>query len=122
IGPSIEPSLRGLTRSLKATLGCESRVRRLATRVAHKARVTFLGSGWDEITALEAALKIRETCSLPASGYHMEQLLHGPFLSIDSGESVVFLRSRTDRDRADRIQRALARSGADVTTIGEHPR
>src|SRR5467141_927249 len=70
----------------------------------------------------EGALKIRETCRLPASGYHLEQFLHGPFLSIDSRESVVLLRSRTDRDRADRIQRALARSGGDVTTIGEHPR
>ena len=120
--PEVAAKIRSLPRVLQIALRTEPAVRRLARRVAHKDRVTFLGSGWDEITALEAALKIRETCSLPASGYHMEQLLHGPFLSIDSRESVVLLRSRTDRDRADRIQRALARSGGDVTTIGEHPR
>src|SRR5207253_5652351 len=119
IGPSIGPSLRGLTRSLKATLGCESRVQRLATRVAHKARVTFLGSDLDEITALEAALKIRETCSLPASGYHPEQFLHGPYLSIDDRESIVMLRSRDDGPRSAAISRALKASGASVATIGE---
>src|SRR5207302_6432740 len=51
VGPSIEASLRGLGRSLETTLGCESHVRRLATRVAQAARVTFLGSDLDEITA-----------------------------------------------------------------------
>jgi len=122
VGPSIEPSLRGLARSLGKTLGCASRVRRLATRVAHKARVTFLGSDLDEITALEAALKIRETCSQPASGYHTEQFLHGPFLSIDERESIVMLRSRDDGPRSAAIARALEASGATVTMVGESAR
>jgi len=122
VGPSIEPSLRGLARSLKTTLGCESRVRRLATRVAHEARVTFLGSDLDEITALEAALKIRETCSLPASGYHTEQFLHGPFLSIDDRESIVMLRSRDDGPRSAAIAHALEASGATIATVGESAR
>src|SRR5207247_2598444 len=99
VGSSIESSLRRLARSLGTTLGCESRVRRLATRVAHEALVTFLGSDLDEITALEAALKIRETCSLPASGYHTEQFLHGPSLSIDDRASIVMLRSRAGGPR-----------------------
>lgn len=122
VGPSIEPSLRGLARSLETTLRCESRVRRLATRIARDARVTFLGSDLDEITALEAALKIRETCSLPASGYHTEQFLHGPYLSIDHRESIVMLRSRDDGPRSMTILRALEASGAAVATIGESAR
>src|SRR2546430_13693229 len=122
VGSSIESSLRRLARSLGTTLGCESRVRRLATRVAHEARVTFLGSDLDEITALEAALKIRETCSLPASGYHTEQFLHGAFLSIDDRESIVMLRSRDDGPRSLAIVRTLNASGAHVATIGESPR
>src|SRR5438132_3504622 len=71
VAPSIESSLRGIPRSLEKTLASESEVRRLATRIARVERVTFLGSDFDEITAFEAALKIRETCSLPASGYHI---------------------------------------------------
>ncbi len=117
--PSIEPSLRKISPSVEKTLACESRVRRLATRIAGRARVTFLGSGLDEITALEAALKIRETCSLPASGYHTEQFLHGPYLSIDNRESIVLLRSRDDGPRSATIRRALESSGAAVATIGE---
>src|SRR5256885_5534984 len=122
VGSSIESSLRRLARSLGTTLGCESRVRRLATRVAHEALVTFLGSDLDEITALEAALKIRETCSLPASGYHTEQFLHGPFLSIDDRESIVMLRSREDGPRSAAIARALEASRARVVTVGESAR
>jgi len=119
VGPSIEASLRGLARSLETTLGCESHVRRLATRVAQAARVTFLGSDLDEITALEAALKIRETSSVPASGYHTEQFLHGPYLSIDDRESIVMLRSRDDGPRSVAIVRALEASGATVAAVGE---
>src|SRR5712691_1655185 len=122
VGPSIEPSLRGLSQSLEKTLACESRVRRLATRIARSARVTLLGSDLDEITALEAALKIRETCSLPASGYHTEQFLHGPYLSIDDRESIVMLRSRDDGPRSVAIARALEASGATVAAIGESAR
>src|SRR5256885_11560352 len=117
VAPSIESSLRGISRSLEKTLACESRVRRLATRIARGARVTFLGSDLDEITALEAALKIRETCSLPACGYHVEQFLHGPYLSIDDRESIIMLRSRDDGPRSLAIARALKASGAPVATI-----
>lgn len=104
---------------LRATLACEPRARRLSTRIGTSARVTFVGSGLDEITALEAALKIRETCSLPSSGYHVEQFLHGPFLSLDRRESVIALRSNDDGEREADILRGLARTGASVHSVGE---
>jgi glucosamine--fructose-6-phosphate aminotransferase (isomerizing) len=106
-------------RILGKALACEAAVRRLAKRVARHERVTFLGSGLDEVTALEAALKIRETCSFPASGYHVEQFLHGPFLSLDRREAVVALRSRQDDDRETEILHGLSRTGASVTVVGE---
>lgn len=104
---------------LTEALACEPRVRRLAKKVATASRITFLGSGLDEVTALEAALKIRETCSFPASGYHVEQFLHGPFLSLDRREAVIALRSNDDDERETDILRGLARTGATVTTVGE---
>ncbi len=118
---NVHRALRGLPLSVKQALTSERRVRALAKRTAARDRVTFVGSGLDEITAAEAALKIRETCSLPASGYHMEQLLHGPFLSIDRREAVVMLRSREDGGRSEQIRQSLVRSGASVTTVGEGP-
>ncbi len=104
---------------LQTALACETRMRRLAKGIAAHRRLTYLGSGLDEVTALEGALKIRETCSFPASGYHPEQFLHGPFLSLDRAESVVALRSRDDDDRETEILRGLAGTGADVTVVGE---
>jgi glutamine---fructose-6-phosphate transaminase (isomerizing) len=107
--------------ALRKVIACEDSVRRLATLVAAKRRATFLGSGWDDITALEAALKIRETCSLPASGYQVEQFLHGPFLSTDSSDAIVVLRGVEDGRRAETILRALRKTGASLGTVGEHP-
>ena len=115
-------AVSNLPRIVRKALGCEASIRRLAGRVARANHVTFLASGWDDVTALEAALKIRETCSVSASGYHMEQFLHGPFLSIGRKEPIVMLMSRDDGERAQVIQRALTRSGADVTVVGESAR
>ena len=123
-GPTWRPVARGLRElpsALESALDCESAVRRLARSVARRERVTFVGSGLDEITALEAALKIRETCSLPASGYHIEQLLHGPFLSLSRDDSIVALLSREDRGRTDKILEGLAGTGARVTRVGGGP-
>ncbi len=102
-------------------LAREPAVRRLASLVVSRKRATFLGTGLDEITALEAALKIRETCSLTASGYHTEQFLHGPFLSLGRDDAIVGLRSRDDGERAVGILRACSRTGALVKTVGDGP-
>jgi len=107
---------------IRKTLETERAIRGIARPIARRDKITFLGAGFDEITAFEAALKIRETCGLTASAYHPEQFLHGPFLSLDRNESIVFLRSREDGIRADAIGRALSKAGAEVTMIGEHPR
>lgn len=116
VGPG---SLSGIPRLLRTPLRLEASLRRLARRIAREDRVTFLGTGLDAITALEGALKIRETCGMTASGYQLEQFLHGPFLSLDRRESVVALLSKEDCSRGKDILRALAGTGARVTTIGD---
>jgi glucosamine--fructose-6-phosphate aminotransferase (isomerizing) len=116
------PAVRELPDLVRKALKTEGAMRRSAHRVARCSRVTFLATGWDDITALEAALKIRETCGLTASGYHAEQFLHGPFLSLDARDSVVFLLAREDQDRASEIGRALTRTEATLLTVGENLR
>ncbi len=118
-GAGIASEIGTLPERIQKTLGCAAAAKRLAKRLAARDRITFLGSGLDDITALEAALKIRETCSMPASGYHVEQFLHGPFLSLDRRESVVALRSLDDGEREAAILKGLARTGAAVATVGE---
>lgn len=116
---SLRRAVRALPGILERALRCEAPTRRAARVVAAHDRVTFLGSGPDEITALEAALKIRETCSLSASGYHVEQFLHGPFLSLDRREAIVALRSRDDGPRCAWILEGLKGTGASVVTFGD---
>lgn len=118
LGP-IEESLGVLPDLLRKGLGCEAAIRQIARSVVKRDRVTFVGSGLDAITVLEAALKIRETCGHPASGYDPEQLLHGPFLSLDRREAVVALVSRDDGAREREILRSLKLVGARVSTVGE---
>lgn len=118
----LDRGIRAIPRLVRKTLETEEAIRELANRVARRARITFVGTGWDDITALEAALKIRETCGLTASGYHAEQFLHGPFLSLDRWDSIVFLRCRDDTTRAEEIRHALAKTGAVITSVGENHR
>jgi glutamine---fructose-6-phosphate transaminase (isomerizing) len=115
----LSDDLEALPTVLRRALRTESSIRRLARVVAARSRVTFLGSGLDAITALEAALKIRETCSQPASAYHPEQFLHGPFLSLDREEVVVALVSHDDGRRLIEILFAVRAAGGSLSTIGE---
>ena len=116
-----QASLRRLPDALRRTLRCEAATRRIARAVAARERVTFLGSGLDDVTALEAALKIRETCSMTASGYATEQFLHGPFLSLDRGDAIVAMRSRDDGPRAAWILDALRPASGYLASFGEVP-
>jgi glucosamine--fructose-6-phosphate aminotransferase (isomerizing) len=64
----------------------------LAERHSGKKCLYFAGAGPNYPNALEAALKIIETSYVPAQGFETEQLLHGPWVSLDK-ESVVFVLS-----------------------------
>jgi glucosamine--fructose-6-phosphate aminotransferase (isomerizing) len=65
-------------------------MKELAEKNGRKRTFYFAGTGASYPNALEAALKVMETSYLPAQGFETEQLLHGPWASLD-GESVVFV-------------------------------
>jgi glucosamine--fructose-6-phosphate aminotransferase (isomerizing) len=52
-------------------------------------KIFFVGAGPNIATALEAALKIKETCYESAEGMELEQFLHGPWVSLDENSLVV---------------------------------
>ncbi|MGA2973131.1 MAG: SIS domain-containing protein [Candidatus Bathyarchaeia archaeon] len=51
----------------------------------------FAGTGPNVPNTLEAALKIMETSFIPAQGFETEQLLHGPWVSMDDRSTLVVL-------------------------------
>src|SRR5256886_11198226 len=77
--------------------------------------------GGEDPTGMEAARRTRKGWGGPARGYHMEQFLHGPFLSLDSSEAIVVLRGAEDGRRTETIMRALRKTGATLEAIGERP-
>lgn len=54
-------------------------------------KMHFVGGGPFHAVALELALKAREIAHLPAQGYNVEEILHGPLTSVDDDDAVVFV-------------------------------
>lgn len=84
----------------------------------------FVGAGPNEATALEAALKMKESSFVHAEGMELEQMLHGPWLALDRGSVLVAIAPRgLSRDRALDALRAAQNLGVQtvaVATEGDH--
>jgi glucosamine--fructose-6-phosphate aminotransferase (isomerizing) len=102
----------------KVLASTESIMKELAEGSGGKRTFYFAGTGPSYANALEAALKILETSYVPAQGFETEQLLHGPWVSIDS-ESVVFVMATEQRTygRSMDLVRAATRLGANVVAL-----
>jgi glucosamine--fructose-6-phosphate aminotransferase (isomerizing) len=87
----IRKSLSELPQMVSKVLSSsEEMMKELAEKHAGTRTVYFAGTGTSYPIALEAALKVMEACYVPAQGFETEQLLHGPWVSLDA-ESVVFV-------------------------------
>lgn len=101
--------------ALRTTEGiCE----RLAEEHVAKNRFYFAGTGPNVPNTHEAALKIMETSYIPAQGFETEQLLHGPWVSLDENSVVVALApgSNSHRRHVDLVKAART-VGASVISI-----
>ena len=75
----------------------------------HHARRRFISAGWgaNSANAYEVALKIKETSRADCEGFQTEQLLHGPFCSLDS-DCLLTLIAPAGEDRGRSVDLALA--------------
>ena len=76
-----------------------------AARLAGCSRLLAVGSGVDEVTASELALKIEEGAHIPTTPLGVEKVLHGHLPAADGGTGVVLLRF-DPTDAADRDSRS----------------
>ena len=90
----------------------------LAEKHSMKRCFYFAGAGPNYPNALEAALKIMETSYVAAQGFETEQLLHGPWVSLDK-ESVLFVLSPNgpSHQRSLDLIRAATKLGSTVIPI-----
>jgi glutamine---fructose-6-phosphate transaminase (isomerizing) len=106
--------------AVEARLRDEAEIREIANRVAGGRRVYILGSGANYGTALEAALKLRETSYCHADAMNAEYFLHGPVSSLDPGSVLVAVAPPdATRGRALDVLRAARTIGAQTVALGE---
>ena len=90
----------------------------------HHARRRFISAAWgaNQANAYEVALKIKETSRADCEGFQTEQLLHGPFCSLDA-DCLLTLIAPAGEDRGRSIDLALAARelGAPVWALTNRP-
>lgn len=87
-------------------------------RLANARSAFVLGRGATLAIAVEAALKLKETCAIHAEAYSAAEVLHGPAELVTSGFPVIaFLPSDPAREGMLPTLAALASAGATVITI-----
>ena len=98
---------------LATAFEAEADIRAAAQAMATRTRFAFVGAGLAWFTAMEAALKVKETSYLPAQGFQTEEILHGPFSELDERAAVIaFLSGESSDDRVRDVLRAAAEIGA----------
>ncbi|MER8068001.1 SIS domain-containing protein [Streptomyces sp. NPDC094034] len=97
-------------------------VRTLASRYRFAERMVIISRGYGYPTAKEAALKVMETCYIPALSYSGADLLHGPLAMVDNISPVIAIVPEGKGGEA--LQPVLARlraRGADLFVVGSRP-
>lgn len=89
---SIKEDLARLPRLLEQTIDrFEELMRRQAKRLAGVRHAFILGYGPSYIAALEASLKLKETCGIHAEAYSIGEFRHGPISLLDSDAACIFI-------------------------------
>jgi glucosamine 6-phosphate synthetase-like amidotransferase/phosphosugar isomerase protein len=98
-------------------------VERLAERLVDVETLVVSGRGFAYSTALEVALKLKETCYLTAVGLSYADLVHGPIAIVDAGTPALLIAAADGPMLPDMtaLAQRLAGTGADVYGIGGDP-
>jgi fructoselysine-6-P-deglycase FrlB-like protein len=121
-GGSRERELEALQRVPEAVAGMLelAAVERLAERLVDVETLVVSGRGFAYSTALEVALKLKESCYLTAVGLSYADLVHGPIAIVDAGTPALLIAAADGPMLPDMtaLARRLAGTGADVYGIG----
>lgn len=97
---------------------CGGTVQALAGEFKDREFFFILGSGANYPTALEGALKLKESCNLYAEGFATREFLHGPMQLVDNRTPVFILHSQKEAEQTQLLAESFMRFGAPTVMIG----
>lgn len=105
---------------VEQTIGkSEDRAKSLASRFGQASLFFLLGRGANYATALEGALKLKESCNVMAEGYAAREFLHGPMQLVDGTTPVMVIYTKTDYESLEPLAESFGRLGAPVVRVTE---
>jgi glucosamine--fructose-6-phosphate aminotransferase (isomerizing) len=96
---------------------CDSSASALASELKEKEVVFLLGSGPNYSTALEGALKLKESCNLYAEGFATREFLHGPTQLVDYRTPVFIIQSQGEAEEVFHLAGSFRRFGAPTVIV-----
>jgi len=106
--------------ALRAALGTEQQMGELAREHVGRRRIWLLGGGPSGVTAVETALKIKETSYLQAEGMPTETMLHGPFQCVEADDLFVLIApAGAARERTLEVAELVEEVGAPYLIVGD---
>jgi glutamine---fructose-6-phosphate transaminase (isomerizing) len=119
LGAGFRAELERLPALVEDVLQREDDVAPIA-RVASTSRVYAIGGGPNEVTALEAVIKVREAAQGWIDGLPIEQFLHGPLIAANAGDLAVVVHvPGASAERTAEITRLLNGIDARLWLIGQ---
>jgi glucosamine--fructose-6-phosphate aminotransferase (isomerizing) len=118
----LREQLRRVPDTLRAALREESDVRDRVARFRYLEECVVLGRGFNLGTALELALKLRETCNIRAQSFASPDFMHGPIAIVETGYPVIAIANRGPALSSvlDVVGKVRER-GAEIVVIGNAP-
>jgi glucosamine 6-phosphate synthetase-like amidotransferase/phosphosugar isomerase protein len=113
-------ALRGVPGAVAAMLEVAPAAEALAERLVDVGTLVVSGRGYAYSTALEVALKLKETCYLTAVGLSYADLVHGPIAVVDDDTPALLVAAGDGPILPEMtgLARRIAGTGADVYGIG----
>ena len=96
---------------------CENKCKAIASKFHNREFLFLLGSGANYASALEGALKLKESCNIYAEGFATREFLHGPMQLVDKRTPVFILQHELSDESVELTDR-FKRLGAPTTIVG----
>jgi glutamine---fructose-6-phosphate transaminase (isomerizing) len=98
---------------------CIDRARVAANSYREHSLFFLLGRGANYVTALEGALKLKESCNVMAEGQAAREFLHGPMQLVDKSTPVIAISTKGDYESLEPLSESFRRLGAPILRVSE---